>query len=41
MLCNLTLFIPMFPVDPPENIRKPWFSDVFRGIKKEHWEEMS
>ena len=32
----------------PENVRKPlvkqeknlWFSGVFRGIKREHWEEM-
>ena len=29
----------MFPFDPPENIRNLWFSDVFRGIKREHWEE--
>ena len=28
----------MFPFDPPENIRKPKFSDIFRGIKKEYWE---
>ena len=34
----LTLIFPMFPFDPPEN---PWFSDVFRGIKREHWEEKS
>ena len=27
----------MFPFDLPENI-KPSFSDVFRGIKREHWE---
>ena len=26
----------MFSFDPPENIRKP---NVFRGIKREHWEE--
>ena len=26
----------MFSFDPPENIRKP---KVFRGIKREHWEE--
>ena len=53
-LLTLTLFFPMFPFDPPENIRKPlsfltrvhirgkkcsWFSDVFREIKREHWEE--
>ena len=37
----------MFPFDLPENIRKPlipqktsenlWFSDIFRGIKRENW----
>ena len=27
----------MFPFDPPENIRN--LSDVFRGIKKEHWDK--
>ena len=32
----LTFFFPVFPFDPPENIR---FSDVFRGIKREHWEK--
>ena len=26
----------MFHFDPPENQR---FSDVFRGIKREHWEK--
>ena len=30
----------MFPFDPPEKIRENlWFSDVFRGIKREHWEK--
>ena len=36
----------MFPFDPPGNIRKPKetsenqrFSNVFRGIKRENWEE--
>ena len=33
----LTLYFPMFPLDPPENIRKP-SENVFRGIKSEHWE---
>ena len=33
---TLTLFFPMFPFDPLENIRKPW---VFREIQREHWEE--
>ena len=28
----------MLPSDTPENIRKPKISDVFRGIKREHWE---
>ena len=37
---QFNLFHPMFPFDPPENIRKPWFSDAFRGIKKEDWEKM-
>ena len=37
---SLTLFFSMFPFDPSENIRKPKvFYDVFRGIKREHWEE--
>ena len=39
LLLFLTLFFPIFPFDPPENIRKPNFSDVFRGIKKDHWKE--
>lgn len=43
-----SLSFQMFPLDAPENIRKPliplkmsetfWFS-VFRGIDREHWEE--
>ena len=32
----LTLLFFMFPFDPPGNIRKPF---VFRGFKREHWEE--
>ena len=32
---NLTLFGPMFPFDPLENIRKP-----FLGFLGEHWEEI-
>ena len=27
----------MFPFDPPENPQR--FSDVFRGIKREHWKK--
>ena len=34
----MTLFFPMFPFDPPENIRTKCFPDVFRGIKTKHWE---
>ena len=34
----LTLFFPVSPFDPPESIRKPRFSNVFRGIKWKHWE---
>ena len=37
----LTLYFPMFPFDPPENIRNQRFSDVFRRIKREHWEVKS
>ena len=29
----------MFLFDLSGNIRKPRFSDVFTGIKREHWEE--
>ena len=37
----LTLLFPMFPFDPPENIRKPLVLvfDVFRRLKREHWKE--
>ena len=35
----LTLFSPIFPFDSPENIKNQRFSDVFKEIKKEHWEE--
>ena len=35
----LKLFFPMFSFDPPDSIRKIWFSDGFWGIKVEHWEE--
>ena len=44
----LTLFFPIFPLDPPENIRKTleklWFPNIFRGIKREyrekkHWQK--
>ena len=40
---GLTLFLPMFPFDPPENIRKPnqRFSDIFREIKRDNCEEKS
>ena len=47
----LTLSFPMFPFDLAENTQKSmafrktsenqWFSDVFRRIKREHWEEKS
>ena len=32
----ITVSFPVFPFDPPGNIRKPF---VFRGIQREHWEE--
>ena len=35
----LTLSFPIFPFYPPEIIRKPRFSDVFRGFRREYWEE--
>ena len=35
----LTLFFPMFPFDPPENIRKPGFLMFSGGSKREHWQE--
>ena len=31
---HLTHFMPRVLSIPPENIRKPWFSDVFRGYRK-------
>ena len=38
LLLTVFSFNPFFPTfEPPENIR--WFSDVFKGIKMEHWEE--
>ena len=33
---KLTHLFAMLPFDPPENIS----SNVYRGIKREHWEEM-
>ena len=34
-------FFPMFPFDPPlKTSENQSFSDVFRGIKRENWEEM-
>ena len=30
-------FLPKFLFGPSENL---WFSDVFKGTKREHWEEM-
>ena len=35
----LTLFFPMFPLIPLKTSENLWFSDVFMGIKREHWEE--
>ena len=40
----LTLFLSTFRLNPPKNIRKPKseyqrFSDVFKRVKREHWEE--
>ena len=34
----LTLYFPMFPFDPLKISENQRFSDVFRGIKREHWE---
>ena len=31
---TLTLFFPMFPFDPPENIRKPLVFGCFQGDQK-------
>ena len=32
---QLSYFVPLFPIDPPENIKNQRFSNVFRGIKRE------
>ena len=29
----------MFPFDPTEISENLWFSDVFRGIKREQWQQ--
>ena len=38
---SLTIFFPMFPFDPAENIRNRFnvFFNVLSGLKREHWEE--
>lgn len=36
----LTHSFPFFSFDNPEN-RNIWFSNVFKGIKREHWERMN
>ena len=36
---SLNLFFPIFLFDLPENIRKPSFFGVFRGIKRDYWEK--
>ena len=36
----LTHFFPMYLFDPPEKSESQRFSDVFKGIKREYWEEM-
>ena len=39
-ICNTaTLYFPMIPFDPLKTSENLWFSDVFKGIKKEPWEE--
>ena len=38
--CKVNPVFPNFPFDPPKTSENLWFSDVFRGIKREHWEEM-
>ena len=35
----LNPFLPVFPFDPPENIRKPLVFWYFQGVKRTHWEE--
>ena len=35
----LTLLFPIIPLIPLKTPENPWFSDVFRGIKREHWED--
>ena len=32
----LTLLFPIIPLIPLKTSENPWFSDVFRGIKREH-----
>ena len=39
MVFFLTLFFPMVPFDPPKTSENLWFPNLFRGIKREHWEE--
>ena len=34
----LTLSFPIIPLISLKTPENPWFSDVFRGIKREHWE---
>ena len=34
MITYLTLFLPVFPFDPPENIRKPLVFGCFEGNQK-------
>ena len=45
-ISTLILFFPTYPFDPTENVRKSlvqeknlWFSEDFRGIQMENWEE--
>ena len=36
---GLTLFFPISLLIPLKTSENLWFSNVFRGIKREHWEE--
>ena len=36
----LTHFMPLVPFDTPKNIKKPWFSSVFRVIKRDQWHQI-
>ena len=35
---TLSLYFPLFPLIPLKKSENQRFSDVFRGIRREHWE---